>query len=350
MCPIRSFCEITTLGKLAARVGGKVHGPEDEIVSGISIPSESGKDVICVIWSQKELGKVADESLIVAPEGFFSPSRKGIEIKDPRAALAELLSMVIHSPVSAFGIHPSAVVSESAKVDPSVLIGPNCIVAENAVIASGAVLEGNVYIGRDVHVGADSFIEPGAVIYHETFIGKKAVIHANSVIGVDGFGFIPSSDGAEPIKIPQVGRVIIGDNVEIGACCTVDRGTLGDTVIRDGVKTDDHVHIGHNTDIGRGCLLVAQTGIAGSSVLEDSVIMAARSGTADHVRVGKGAQVAAMGGAIKDVPPGAVVSGFPARDHRKNYRTLAMIQKLPELFQKVKTLEKILSSLDKGDK
>ncbi len=350
MCFIRSFSEITTLGKLAARVGGKVHGLEDEVVAGIAIPSESAKDVICVIWSQKELDKVPDESLIVAPEEFFSPSRKGIEIKDPRVALAKLLSMVIHSPVSGFGIHPSAVVSESAKVDPSVLIGPNCIVAENAVIASGAVLEGNVYIGREVQVGTNSFIEPGAVIYHETVIGKKTVIHANSVIGVDGFGFIPSSDGAEPIKIPQVGRVIIGNNVEIGACCTVDRGTLGDTIIRDGVKTDDHVHIGHNSDIGRGCLLVAQTGIAGSSVLEDSVIMAARSGTADHVRVGKGAQVAAMGGAIKDVPPGAVVSGFPARDHRKNYRTLAMIQKLPELFKKVKTLEKILSSLDKGDK
>lgn len=333
-----------SLNELASILGGSVHGPGNKPVKAIGIPSESDEQTICVIWSKKEYENLPDNSLIVSNEEFFSPSMRGIEVRDPRRALVQLLNLAEDKPERKLGIHPSAVISDTAVVDPEAFIGPACVIADSAVIAAGAVLEAQVYIGRDVHIGKNSFIEPGVVLYDRTIVGENTLIHANSVIAIDGFGFIPSRDGEEPVKIPQLGRVLIGDNVEIGACCTVDRGTLGDTIIRNGVKTDDHVHIAHNADIGKGCLLVAQVGIAGSSMLEDSVVMAARSGTADHVKVGKGAQVAAMGGAIKDVPPGAVVSGFPARDHKQNYRILALMQKLPELFKTVKRLEKLLSS------
>jgi len=348
VCPIRTFNEHKTLGELASVIGGTVHGDENTVVKGIGIPSESGKDILCVLWSREEVANLHEGALIAAPAEFFASGMlTGIEISDPRLAMAELLELVILRREYARGVHPLAAVSKTAQIAPSSFIGPFCVVDDNAVIAPGVVLEAGVYVGRNVRIGENSLMEPGVVLYNETQVGAGTVIHANAVIGIDGFGFIPSSGGAEPEKIPQAGRVVIGSNVEIGACSTVDRGTLGDTIIQDGVKTDNHVHVAHNVNVGKGCLLVAQTGLAGSSVLEDSVIMAARSGTADHVRIGKEARVAAMSGVLKNIPPRATVSGFPARDHRQDYRSLALVQRLPELFEKVRQIEKKLSESDK---
>jgi len=194
-------------------------------------------------------------------------------------------------------------------------------------------------------VGAETTVEPGAVLFENVRTGCRCLIHSNAVLGCDGFGFSPSEGEVPPEKIPQIGGVVLGDDVELGVCSTVDRGTLDDTVIGNGTKVDNHVHIAHNVRIGRNCILVAMTGIAGSAVLEDNVIMAAGSGVKEHTRIGKGATVAAKGGAIKDVPPGEVVSGFPARPHRENFRVQAALQRLPETLSRVKKLEQRLDAL-----
>ncbi len=237
------------------------------------------------------------------------------------------------------GIDSSAFIEPGAAVSEDSYIGPNCVICKNTEIKAGAVLRANVYVGNGSYVGKGSRIEPGVVIYNDCSIGDECVLHSGSVIGAEGFGFIPDGEG-EPRKIPQIGGVRIGNKVEIGACTTIDRGTIGNTVIGNGVKIDNHVQVGHNVKVGNNCIIVAQTGLAGSSILEDNVIMAAKSGTSDHVRVGKGSTVAALGGVIKDISPGSVVSGFPARDHRKNFRIAALMQKLPSLFDRVKKLEK----------
>jgi len=324
-------------------VGGRPTGPGEGAFNELALPSEAGPGSVVFLSSGKDRKDLPEGVLIIARQDLFGPSDRGICVDDTRVAMMRLLEHLKEEDHEDTGIHPSSVVSPEAFVHPDASVGPFCVVEKGAHIGKGAILRSHVFIGTGSSVGEGTFIAPKCVVYKGCMIGRECVIHSGCVIGADGFGFIPGDDQSLPLKIPQLGGVKIGDNVEMGACCTVDRGTISDTVIKDHVKMDDHVHVAHNVIVGRGCILVAMTGLAGSSILEDGVIMAARSGTGDHVRVGRGAQVAAMAGAIKDVPPGAVVSGFPARDHKANFRIVALTQKLPELFRKVRELEERIS-------
>lgn len=324
-------------------VRGRPTGSTEDVFREVASPSEAGAGSVVFVSSRKDMKDLPEGVLMIAREELFGDSDTGISVDDPRVAMMRLLEHLKEDDHEVIGIHPSSAISPEALVHPDASVGPFCVVEKGANIGRGAVLKSHVFIGSDSVVGEGTFIAPNCVIYKGCVIGRKCMIHSGSVLGADGFGFIPGDDSGPPVKIPQLGGVKIGDHVEIGACCTVDRGTISDTVINDHVKMDDHVHIAHNVVVGKGCILVAMTGLAGSSILEDGVIMAARSGTGDHVRIGKGAQVAAMAGAIKDVPPGAVVSGFPARDHKSNFRIAALTQKLPDLFRKVKELDEKIS-------
>lgn len=327
------------LGEIAALAGGVVVGRPERPIIGLSTPDAPRPDALCIVWDRKLLDRLPVETPVLAPPGCLSGEREGVEAQDPRQILPRLLLAFAPPRPRRSGIDPSAVVDPSARIDPSAFIGPLSVVAGGAVIGADSTLEAQVFVGPDVVIGSECLIEPQVVLLAGTEIGCQVLIHSGVVIGCDGFGFLPGADGL-PQKIPQIGKVVIEDQVEIGALCTVDRATIGVTRVGRGTKLDDHVHVGHNVQTGAGCLLVAFTGLAGSSTLGRGVTMAARSGTLPHVQVGDHATVAAQSGAAADVPPKTVVSGFPAQDHRSALRQEALVRRLPELFARVKALER----------
>lgn len=221
-------------------------------------------------------------------------------------------------------VHPTARIDETATIEPGAIVGREAVIGSRTIVAAGAIIGYRVVLGSDCYVGA------GASLTHAV-VGSGSIIHAGARIGQDGFGFAVCASGR--VKVPQVGCVIIGDDVEIGANTTVDRGTLTDTVIGDGTKIDNLVQIAHNVVIGRHCIIVAQSGIAGSAELGDYVVMGAKSGVLGHVKVGRGAQIAGMAHVKGDVAPGAKMGGTPARPFKEWAREIAAVRQLGRRFK-----------------
>lgn len=329
-----------TVAEIAELVGGSPVGEESIVISSVSRPENINDGSIVIAMTEKIISSIPDNVPVMAPVGSLKGRNSGIEVKDIRLAMARLLDLFDEKVTFKAGIDPLASVDSSAVISPEAYIGPFCVVESSAVIGSEAILRANVFVGRGTVIGAGTIIEPGVVLYRGCAVGENSLLHSNCVIGADGFGHIPATKNSNIVKIPQIGGVVIGNNVEIGASTTIDRGTIADTIIGDHSKIDNQVQIGHNVEIGENCMVVAMSGIAGSSVLEDRVIMAARSSLQDHKRIGKGATVAGMAGVTKDVKPGDVVYGFPARNHRDHFRVEALVRKLPDLFKRVKALER----------
>jgi UDP-3-O-[3-hydroxymyristoyl] glucosamine N-acyltransferase len=228
-----------------------------------------------------------------------------------------------------------------------VYVGSYAVIGENAVIGDGSDILAGVYIGKNAKIGRNCRIHPYAVIYDDVEIGDNVIIHSGAVIGAEGFGY-KFRNGAH-VKVPQVGNVVIEDNVEIGANTCIDRGALGSTVIGMGSKIDNLVQIGHNNKVGKHVIMCGQVGVSGSCTIEDYAILAGSAGVADHVTIGRGAIVLARSGIAGDVKAGAQVFGSPAKDKKEAYKEQIAISKLPELLKKVKVLEERLSLLEKDE-
>ena len=242
-------------------------------------------------------------------------------------------------------IAAQAVLDNNVTLGDDVYIGPYAVVGENTRIGNGSALLAGAYLGKNVTVGENCRIYPYAVIYDDVVLGNNVIIHSGAIIGADGFGYKFRNN--RHVKVPQVGNVVIDDNVEIGANTCIDRGALGSTVIGAGSKIDNLVQVGHNNKVGKNVIMCGLTGVSGSCNIEDYAILAGSSGIADHVTIGAGAVVMARSGVAGDVKPGAQVFGSPAKDKKTAYKEQIAISKLPELLKKVKLLEEKIQALEK---
>lgn len=337
-----------TVAELAARVNGKISGNAQLLIKGVAPIKEAQADEITFLSNPKyvkELKNSRAGAIILSPHITIS-DKTSIICDNPYLAFAQILEVYYPSFTSIpQGVNPLAVVSPRAILGAKVAVGPYVVIEEGTSIGNNSVIYPGVYIGKGVKIGSNALIYANVSIREKVVIGDNVIIHAGAVIGSDGFGFVPQ-DGKH-YKIPQVGSVKIGDEVEIGANVTIDRGTLGNTRIGNGTKIDNLVQIAHNVQIGKNCLIVAQVGISGSTVIEDDVTVAGQAGIIGHIKIGKGSIIAAQAGVTKDVADGQCVSGYPAQSHHLARKLNAELQRLPELRTRVRELEKKIQELEK---
>ncbi|MCD6048634.1 MAG: lpxD [Verrucomicrobia bacterium] len=334
-----------TAAQIAEQVRGELVGDGSVAITGFSAANQTRPGDL-TFADQETYFAVAEASpaaAILVPEGFSSTKKTLIRVKNPRIAVARLLPLFFPPDQYAPSVHPSAVIDASAQVDPTAHIGPNCVIGARAKVGARAVLMGGNHIGRDAKVGDDTTFYPNVVIYHQCQVGNRVIIHAGTVIGSDGYGYV--LDEGRHRKILQIGNVIIHDDVEIGANTAIDRGALGSTVIGQGTKIDNLVHVAHNVTIGRHCIITGQVGFAGSTKMGDYCVVAAQSGIADHLTIGNQATIGAKSGVMRDIPDGGKVLGTPAMPDKQAKRQMIASQQLPEIIRRMRDLEKQLEEL-----
>ncbi len=338
-----------TLAEIAARVGGTVRGDAGRRVAGIKPLDQAGPDDLSFLGHPRYRRAAAASRAagIIATGGDVPTGRNAIVVDDPYVALAAAMELFHPAERAAPGVSPQAVVGEGTRFGQGVSLGPLVVVGRRCVLADRAVLMPGVVLGDEVAVGADSVLHPGVVVYARSVLGARVTVHGGSVIGSDGFGYAETGPGVRA-KIPQVGNVVIEDDVEIGACVTIDRATFGSTVVGRGTKIDNLVQVAHNVVIGEGSILVAQSGIAGSTRLGRAVILAGQSGAAGHLTLGDGAVVGAKSAVLHDLDPGAFVVGHPAVDHLAWKKEQASLRRLPDLLHRVARLERALAGQGPG--
>jgi UDP-3-O-[3-hydroxymyristoyl] glucosamine N-acyltransferase len=329
-----------TAAKIAKHLQGEVLGDAGVPLTGFA-PAETAKPGDLTFAENKNYFTRAEQSAataIIADERFTSTRKILIRVADARVAFAKALALFFPEPKFAAGIHPTAIVAASAKIDATAYVGPYCVIGERVRVGARTVLQGGSFVGDDSQFGEDVNFFPNVTIYPRTEVGHRVRIHAGTVIGSDGYGYV--QDRGIHRKVPQTGNVLIGDDVEIGANVTVDRGALGATVIGKGTKIDNLVQVAHNVEIGEHCLLIAQSAIAGSGKLGNYVVVAGQAGVGGHLKIGNGAQIGAQSAVLNDIPDGGKVWGIPAGPHQDVKRQMIATRKLPELLKRVSRLEK----------
>lgn len=336
-----------TLAEIAKLTGGRLSGDGDRVIHRVR-PLEEAQDSDLSFVADKKalarLGGCAAGALIVR-NGLEAPGRDVVYHANPRAAMSQV-AVALHPDVAPPpGAHPAAFVDPSATLGEGASVGPHAAIEAHAVLGANVRVGAGAYVGHGVVVGDGTVIHPRAVLYARVTVGKGCLIHSGAVIGADGFGFVTVEGRHE--KVPQVGGVEIGDDVEVGANSCIDAGTFGPTRIGDNTKIDDLVMVGHNNQIGRSVLLCGQVGLAGSNVIEDQVVLTGQTGVSGHLRVGKGAIAAAKCAIMRDVEPGEKVAGVPHMPLDVWRRSWKASQRLPEMRREMKSLLRRVDELER---
>lgn len=334
-----------TVAQIAEQLRGEVLGDGSVAITGFA-PADSARAGDLTFAENETYFAAAEQSqaaaILVAGE-FTSTKKVIIRVKNARVAVARVLPLFFAPEVAPQGIHPSAVIDPSAQIDPTAHIGPHCVVGPKVRIGARSVLMGGNHLGRGCQLGDDVCLFPNVVIYARSQIGHRVSIHASTVIGSDGYGYV--LDEGRHRKLLHLGNVIIHDDVEIGANSAIDRGALGSTVIGQGTKIDNLVHIAHNVTIGRHCLILGQVGFGGSTRVGDYTVVASQSGVADHLKIGSQATIGAKSGVMRDIPDGGKVLGYPAAPDKQAKRQMIAAQQLPEVIRRMHDLEKQVAEL-----
>jgi len=328
--------------EIASRLGGQVLGDPSLLLLGFA-PADRAQPGDLTFAENENYFARAEQSAASAiiVDGPFTSTRKVlIRVANARIAFAKVLPLFFPEPTFAPGIHPTAIFAPTAQVDPTAHIGPFCVLGEQVCIGPRSVLNGRSYVGANCKLGQDVFLFPNVTLYPNTEVGDRVRIHSGTVIGADGFGYV--LDGGVHLKVPQIGNVIIREDVEIGSNVTIDRGALGPTIIGKGTKIDNLVQIAHNVSIGEHCLVVSQTGISGSTKLGNYVILAGQVGLAGHLKIGNRVSIAAQSGVMHNIPDGEKWFGYPAQPDRQTKRQIIALTHLPDLLKRVAELEKRL--------
>lgn len=339
-----------SLQELAARVNGSAVGNLRLKIAGVS-EIQRGKEGTITFLSNlkyKQYLLTTEASAVFVTDASLLQDKPGIVVKNPQLAIAQTLAIFQKEPSFPPGIHSTAIVHDSAQIGSNVHIGPYSVIEKNTVIGDGAVICAHGYVGENATIGKSSFLFPKVTIYHDCILKNHIRIHSGAVIGCDGYGFVTEKDIHH--KIPQNGNVILEDNIEIGANCTIDRATIGSTILGEGTKLDNQVHIAHNVRIGKGCLITGQVGIAGSVEIGNFCIFAGHTGIAPHVVIGDRAVFAAKSGVTKSLPGGKIYAGMPAREIREQNRKDAVLSEVKKIKKRLNILEeKIYEQKSKND-
>ena len=334
------------LVRIAEEIRGRITGDEKIMIRGVAPFEKAGADDITLAGDRRFL-KIIDQTgagAVIVPGDFQCHTQTIVQVDNPQVAFAKVLKLFCGSSRPEAGISPFADVGASFTCGRDIFIAPFVTVGRNVTLGHRVTLHAGVFVGDNVVMGDDVEIFPNVTVMAQTRIGNRVTIHAGSVIGSDGFGYAP--DGRKYVKIPHKGIVQIDDDVEIGACNTIDRAKFGKTRICRGVKTDNLVHIAHNVTVGEDTVIVAQVGISGSVRIGSHAILAGQAGVAGHLDIGDDATIGPRAGIMKPVPAGKVVSGTPAMPHKLWLRVLRVTPELPDMKKKLSEIEKRLKKIE----
>ena len=352
-----------TLEQIAQVCGGMLSKAKDVAITRIAPPLLADENTLALALGEDEIANLANTKAQAAlvPLGVNIDGFTTIEVERPRLAMMKLITMFYEAPHVNTGIHPTAVVHPTAKIGENVALGPNVVIGEYAEIGANTKILANCYIGNGAKIGENCFFHPAVNIGDRVKVGKDVILHHGVSLGADGFSFVTENpnnieqakkDGEIKendvnqviFKIPSIGSVVIGNNVEIGANTAIDRGTIEDTIVGDNTKIDDLVMIGHNCRIGKGCMIVSQVGIAGSYVIGDRVVIAGQAGLADHLNIGDDSIIAAQAGVSKSFPAKSIVIGSPAMPRKEFIKQMKLMKDAGELISKFKKYEPLLKT------
>lgn len=335
--------------KIAEYLNGTVEGDKNVTVKSISRIEEGEVGSLSFLANPKYISHIynTQASIVLVNRDFVAEKKIHstlVRVDDPYKAFASLLELYSQFKLQKIGIDKSAIVRENTIIGENIYLGAYVVIEAGVKIGNNVKIYPHSYIGENVEIGNDTLIYAGVKIYNDCSVGKNCIIHSGAVVGSDGFGFAPETN-SDFKKIPQIGNVIIEDRVEIGANTTIDRSTIGSTIIRNGVKLDNLIHVAHNVEIGENTVIAAQTGISGSTKIGKNCLIGGQVGFAGHIKIGENVKIGAQSGILSDVPDNAIMQGSPASKLKSFYKSTVLFNKLPEINTQVNKIQKEIEVL-----